>query len=126
MKKTVSGLSIGLMLLMGGCVSAPMQIAGLEFVNETDMPITDVELRVEGTYETASCSYISPRGQFSTRFPLREYRGREIEVVWQDRLGRHQFGPKVLYPPDPEPRVPMMAVIIFHPAGRATGSFREE
>jgi hypothetical protein len=111
---------------MAGCVSAPLQIAGLEFVNETDMPITDVELRVEGTYEVASCSYISPRGRFTTRFPLREYRGREIEVVWLDRLGRHQFGPKVLYLPDPEPSVPMMAVITFHPAGRATGSFSEE
>ena len=49
-----------------------------------------------------------------------------IEVVWLDRLGRHQFGPKVLYLPDPEPSVPMMAVITFHPAGRATGSFSEE
>ena len=126
MIKSVKILCAMVGLLMAGCVSAPMQIAGLEFVNETDMPITGVELRVVGTYEVAACNYISPRGRFSTKFPLLEYRGNEIEVVWKDRLGKHHFGPKVIYPPDPAPSGPVMAVISLHPAGHAYGSFAEQ
>jgi hypothetical protein len=118
--------AVSAVLVLGGCVSAPMQIAGLEFVNRTDMPITGVELRVVGTYEVASCSYISPRGKFSTQFPLREYKGHDVEVVWNDRLGRHRFGPTWLSEPDPKPSQPVMVVINFDPAGHARGGFREK
>jgi len=122
----VKFLSGALVLLVAGCVSAPMQIAGLEFVNETDLPISDVELRVVKTYEVASCNYIPAGAKFSTQFPLMDYRGNEVEVVWKDRAGKHHFGPTVIVSPDPVPEDPVIAVIALKPAGRATARFRKE
>jgi len=125
--RAINGLGVVLgLLVLGGCASAPMQIAGLEFVNRTDMPVSGVELRVVGTHEVAACSYISPRGRFSTQFPLREYQGHDIEVVWEDRLGRHRFGPSWLSEPNPIPAEPVMVVFYFDPAGHARGGFREQ
>ena len=111
-------------IVLSGCVSQPMQIAGLEFINDTDMPIMDIELRIVETYEVAACSYLSPRGKFSTQFPLREYKGNEIEVEWEDRLSRHHFGPKVIPAPDSILEQPVVAVVSLAPAGHATTSFR--
>lgn len=114
------------LLLFGltGCVSTPMTIAGLEFVNATDKPISNVELRVMGTYEVASCSYILARTKFSTKFPLLEYRGHEIRVSWSNRQGIHHFGPEVISTPSEIPEHPVMVVITFTPRGETFVSFR--
>lgn len=120
------GFSIGLMLLMAGCISAPMQIAGLKFVNETGLPVSDVELRVMKTFEVASCSYILAGSEFSTQFPLLDYRGNEIEVRWKDRSGEYRFGPKRISAPDPIPARPVTAVILLRSDGRASAEFRED
>jgi hypothetical protein len=117
------------LVLLGltGCVSTvPMKIAGLEFVNATDFPITHVELQVLSTDEVASCSYISPGGEFITTFPLLEYRSNEIQVFWRNRLGKHTFGPTVVPQPKDTSGKPMMVVITLAPGGRASVSFREE
>jgi hypothetical protein len=119
-------LSAGLMVLIAGCASPSMQIEGLKFVNETGIPVKKVELQVVKTFEAASCSYISPGSEFSTQFPLKEYRGNDIKVIWKDRAGSHDFGPTVIALPDPIPEEPVMAVIVLKPAGRATASFRVE
>jgi hypothetical protein len=115
-----------LTLGLTGCISSPMKIAGLEFVNATDMPVTDVELRVLGTYEVASCNYIVARGRFRTTFPLLDYRGNEIQVSWKNRLGNYNFGPKMIPPPPETPANPVMVVITLAPNGQAFVSFREE
>ena len=127
MKGFVKGFFAVLVLLgLTGCVSSPMKIAGLAFVNATDGPVSDVELRVLGTYEVASCSYIVARGRFETTFPLLEYRGNEIQVFWNTRLGNYHFGPKMIPPPTETPANPVMVVITLAPNGQAFVSFREE
>jgi hypothetical protein len=113
------------LLGMSGCATAPMKIAGLEFVNSTDFPITNVELQVLSTYEVASCNYITPGGKFKTTFPLLEYRGHEIQVFWSNRLGKHTFGPTVVPQPKDTSGKSMMVVITLAPGGRASVSFRE-
>ncbi|MDF7806477.1 hypothetical protein P4E94_03435 [Pontiellaceae bacterium B12219] len=115
------------LLGVSGCVSpAPMKIAGLEFVNATDFPVTHVELQVLSTYEVASCNYIAPDGKFKTTFPLLEYRGHEIQVFWRNRLGKHTFGPTVVPQPKDTSGKSMMVVITLAPGGRASVSFREK
>ncbi|MDF7798083.1 hypothetical protein P4C99_01310 [Pontiellaceae bacterium B1224] len=116
------------LLLLGltGCASTPLEIAGLEFVNATDEPITDAELRVLGTYELASCNFIVAQGQFSTKFPLLEYRGNEIQVFWKTRNGNYVYGPELIPPPKETPEKPVIVVITFSVGGRAAASFREE
>lgn len=117
-----------LLVLFGltGCASTPMKIAGLEFVNAIDEPITDVELRVLGTYEVASCNFIVAQGTFSTKFPLLEYRGNEIQVFWKTRNGNYVYGPELVPPPETTPEKPVMVVVTLSLGGRASVSFREE
>jgi hypothetical protein len=126
MKWFTMGISVLALLGMMGCASAPMKIAGLEFVNATEMPITNVELHVLSTFEVASCNYIGPSGRFKTTFPLLEYRGNEIQVFWSNRLGKHTFGPKVIPQPKETPDKPVMVVITLSPGGRTYVAFEEE
>lgn len=128
MKRFVKGVSTGLLLLgQTGCITpAPMTIDGLEFLNAGDLPITDVELRVLGTYEVASCNYIVAHGRFSTRFPLLEYRGNAIRVSWNNRLGSYQFGPLVIPPPAATPEKPVRVVITFQVTGEPVVTFQEK
>ena len=119
-------LGAGLVVLIAGCASSTMQIEGLKFVNETGIPVKKVELQVVKTFEAASCSYIAPGTDFSTQFPLKDYKGNEIKVTWKDRAGSHDFGPMVIPLPDPIPEEPVMAIIVLKPAGRASASFGME
>jgi hypothetical protein len=108
------------LLLVSGCATRELQIQGGGFRNLTDFPIENVELKVESTGNVASCSYISSRGFFATRFPLRAYHGAPIVVHWRSRGRDYVVGPFRMPVPNPLPDEPVAGVIRFHENGRAT------
>lgn len=126
MKRTTCFCGAALLLVVAGCVSKPLRVDGLEFVNETGMPVTNVKLRIMKTYETAACPYIADGAMFSTPFPLEEYRRNKVEVSWSSRSGDYLFGPEAIATLKPVPEKQLLAVVVFRPAGRAEVHFRRQ
>lgn len=58
-------------------------VDGLVFQNLTDMPVSDMRIWVQKTKAFAVCSYMPPRGQCSTTFPVRHYKGNSVTVSWK-------------------------------------------
>lgn len=116
-------LAVIVPLLLQGCATAPMQIKGGGFLNETAYEIRDAELKVEKTGQVASCSYIAPQGFFGTQLPLQPYQQHTVRMRWTSRGRTFESGPFVIPAPDPIPDEPVVAVIRLHENGTSSAKF---
>lgn len=95
-------------------------IDGLQFNNPTPDTLTDIQLQVIATGELVGCSHIPPGGQCSTRFPLRRYRGNEVEISWFHHKRRLSTGRLVIVvPPEPPAGVPLTVKVNIDSGGQA-------
>lgn len=77
-----------MLLVLAGCATMPeksIKIDGLYLYNKTSAPMHDVEISIQGTSKKIFCSYLAPNKEFSTNYPARKFKGRDISVNWQHR-----------------------------------------
>lgn len=70
-----------------------LEIAGLEFFNNTNSAITDIKLSVDTSQEFVSCNYLMPHSPFSTTFPIRQYKGNTVTLSYFQRNEKLTVGP---------------------------------
>ena len=58
-------------------------IDGVVFKNLTDQPMRNMRILVTKTNAFAVCSYMTARGECSTTFPVRQYKGNAISISWE-------------------------------------------
>ncbi|UCH52435.1 MAG: hypothetical protein JSW09_07355 [Pseudomonadota bacterium] len=96
---TAAAAALMLSACAGGPSRAPIWIDGLRFLNYGSAAVTEVTLRVEATHELVACGYIPVRGECSTMFPLREYHGNAVRLIWAQGDRRFESEPFVVPPP---------------------------
>ena len=111
-------LCAGLLLAVSGCAAIqlqqPIEIGGLIIRNATNTDTHDVYLAVEKTQTVVTCSYIPVGGQFSTEFPLRQYRDNYIIVT--SGQNSYSYRTEPIYADIPEeldPENPVRAEVII-------------
>jgi hypothetical protein len=86
-----------------GCASSPTQqplmVDGLVFLNAGSMAVSEVSLRIEATHELVTCGFIPVRGECSTTFPERAYRGNSVRLIWTQGERTFFSAPFVIAPP---------------------------
>ena len=81
-------LFLSVIFIITGCSTTLMKVRnitvdGLVFQNLTDKPVSDMRIWVQKTKTFAVCSYMPPKGQCSTTFPVRQYKGNSVTVTWK-------------------------------------------
>lgn len=118
------------LVLAQGCASVPgepvrdsgesVEIRGLVIQNRAYATLTEVILLVVPTREFVSCGNIPMRGQCSTTFPLREYRGNQIEISWKEGGREWTTGEfRIERQTERDQSRPVLVRVIISPAGKA-------
>jgi hypothetical protein len=61
-----------------------LQIAGVEIHNGLAYAIQDVIIKVPASGDFVSCGAVLPESSCATSFPLRDYRGNKVQVIWKE------------------------------------------
>lgn len=59
-----------------------IRIDGVVFNNLTNQQMRNMHIYVKETNAFADCSYMPAKGQCSTTFPVRHYKGNSLSVTW--------------------------------------------
>lgn len=111
--------------LLAGCAAVGLgpewDVGGLVLRNQTDAEMRDVRVTVPRTGATVSCAVVPARGECSTTFPERRYRGNPAVVVWVHRGRNWSSGSFTLAPPERgDPAQPATVLIVLGEGGALT------